>query len=156
MKGLIIGRFQPFHSGHGEMIQWVTKNFKNKLEFLAVGIGSPNECGTGQNPFNYKTREMMVFQYLNQHIDNLFGIYPIPDFHNEKKWVKYIQDNIEFDVLFTNSPREKRIFEEAGLKVIDLELQRDNISATRVRKLMEEIKDIVPATTYHLLFHSEY
>ncbi len=53
---LFIGRFQPFHKGH---LFSLNKCFEI-AEKVIVGVGSSQESGTENNPWDYQTRKMMV------------------------------------------------------------------------------------------------
>lgn len=144
MKGLVIGRFQPFHCGHYRMINWV----RERCDELTIGIGSSNKHDS-DNPYYFGQRRDMI--WLSYPMDVKFDIVAIPDFGNEKKWVKWIQDNIEFDILFSNSQRELRIFKEAGLKTEYIEYEGYGLHGTDIRKLLHEIKSNVPKGTWRVL-----
>ena len=47
MDGLLIGRFQPFHLGHLEALQFAL----SKVDKLWVGLGSSNKPVEKNNPF---------------------------------------------------------------------------------------------------------
>lgn len=62
MRGLFVGRFQPFHLGHAEMLTQVLKI--NGLEPLVIGIAEVEGLRTLKNPFTHAERAMMVLQAL--------------------------------------------------------------------------------------------
>ena len=47
MKILYIGRFQPFHNGHLQLI----KSIENKFDQIIIGIGSSQYSHDKNNPF---------------------------------------------------------------------------------------------------------
>ena len=53
---LILGRFQPFHLGHLELIRAV----KNRYEKMIIAVGSSQEKGTSENPFDKDERKGMI------------------------------------------------------------------------------------------------
>ena len=55
-KGLILGRFQPFHLGHLNVINEVIKEGLLPI----IGIGSSQEGNTVNNPFTSKERIEMI------------------------------------------------------------------------------------------------
>ena len=54
--GIILGRFQTFHTGHEYMINTAAAI----CDRLAVIVGSSQESGTLKNPFDYETRERIL------------------------------------------------------------------------------------------------
>ena len=55
-SALILGRFQPFHLGHLELIRAV----KNKYGKIIIAIGSAQEKKTSENPFDKDERINMI------------------------------------------------------------------------------------------------
>ena len=55
-KGLILGRFQPFHLGHLNVVQEVM----NEGLLPIIGIGSSEEGNTLNNPFTSQERIAMI------------------------------------------------------------------------------------------------
>ena len=49
MRGLLIGRFQPFHGGHLEVVRKIRTD--RPAASLLIGIGSAEESYTWENPF---------------------------------------------------------------------------------------------------------
>jgi cytidyltransferase-like protein len=58
MVGVTIGRFQPFHKGHAEMIRDLAAKF-NKVIVLVAGNSKDKK-----NPFSYETRVEMMMKSL--------------------------------------------------------------------------------------------
>jgi nicotinamide-nucleotide adenylyltransferase len=56
MNGLLIGRFQPFHLGHLEALQFAL----SKVDKLWVGLGSSNKSIEKNNPFTAEQRKEMI------------------------------------------------------------------------------------------------
>lgn len=144
MKGLVIGRFQPFHNGHYGMIKWAME----RCESLVIGIGSSNK-NDEQNPYSFAERRDMI--YMSFPINAKYEIVPIKDFGNDKKWIKWIKDNIDFDIFFSNSRNELTIFQNAGIKTIDIDYQYYELHATELRKSLNNIKTNVPEGTWKVI-----
>lgn len=53
MNGLLVGRFQPFHLGHLEALQFAL----TKVDKLWVGLGSSNQPIQKNNPFSADQRK---------------------------------------------------------------------------------------------------
>jgi nicotinamide-nucleotide adenylyltransferase len=145
MKALFIGRFQPFHNGHLEVIK---NNFKIYSEII-IGIGSAQYKDKPENPFSAEERIDMIKKTLeNQNIDN-FKIVRIPDIHNPPKWVEHVKSIIsDFDVVITNNSFTKKLFLEKGYEVKDTDLfNKEKYSGKEIRKRMiknEKWENLVP------------
>ena len=55
-RGLVLGRFQPFHFGHLELIKEMVKE---EIEPL-ICIGSAQHSHTSENPFTAEERKEMI------------------------------------------------------------------------------------------------
>ena len=62
VKGLFVGRFQPFHLGHLKVIEWILE----RCEKVTVVIGSSLEFSTQRNPFTYEERREMIEKSLEK------------------------------------------------------------------------------------------
>ena len=106
-RGLFIGRFQPFHLGH---LQDIINALKD-VDELVIGIGSSNEKHTKYNPFSVEERIEMIDLVLPNNEINNYTIFPIPDFHDDKKWVEHIETLVlEFDIVYTGNKWTERCF----------------------------------------------
>ena len=56
MNGFLIGRFQPFHLGHLEAVNFAL----SKVEQLYIAIGSSNKSNQPRNPFTVEERKQMI------------------------------------------------------------------------------------------------
>jgi len=106
-RGLFIGRFQPFHLGH---LQDIINAFK-EVDELVIGIGSSNEKHTKYNPFSVEERiEMIDLVLPNNNISN-YTIFPIPDLHDDKKWVEHVETLVpKFDIVYTGNKWTEKCF----------------------------------------------
>jgi len=75
MKALFIGRFQPFHKGHAEVVRFISKEYD---EFI-IGIGSVQSSHELENPFTAKERTKMIKEFLKSEDIINFQICEIPD-----------------------------------------------------------------------------
>ena len=152
MRGLLIGRFQPFHKGHFEVI----KEIASQVDKLIIGIGSAQESHTYEDPFTAGERHLMVSESLNQAgIDNYYLI-PIVDIHRYSVWVAHVKSLVPpFDAIYTNNDLTARLFREAGIEVRKPALyDRDSYSGRKVRKTMAEDGDwqsLVPEGTIRVM-----
>jgi nicotinamide-nucleotide adenylyltransferase len=133
MRCLVLGRFQPLHLGHVRMIEYAA----SKADELVIGIGSSNAPRGANNPFTLAERRRMLKASLKLEVP--YTIVGIPDFGDDKKWLKWIMENVEFDSFMTNAENERRIFRKAGIKVLKVPFYRRPLYwATKVRKRMQE------------------
>jgi len=152
MNGLLIGRFQPFHLGHLEALQFAL----SKVEKLWVGLGSSNKPPQKNNPFSAEERKEMILSSVDDSIKNKIEIYFIPDFENHQKWAENI-DNIvpKFDMVFTNDEMTKHLYSKRDIMVIPIPfLKRDKLSGTNIRDLIisdQPWEEFVPEGTKKFL-----
>jgi nicotinamide-nucleotide adenylyltransferase len=137
-RGLYVGRFQPFHIGHLDAINYVLRGVAE----LVVVIGSAQYSHNNYNPFTAGERLVMVRRALAEAgVDNgKLWIVPVPDVHLHMLWVSAVEGYTpKFNVVFSNEPLTRRLFTEAGYQVKDIPLfERKVYSSTYVR---EKIKD---------------
>lgn len=145
-RGLLVGRFQPFHKGHLEVI----KKIMEKVEELIIVVGSAQYSHRLDNPFTAGERITMIRKALEAEIQlSKILIIPVPDIHQHALWVSQIVGySPKFDVVYANEPLTHRLFTEAGLKVEPMPMiKRKVYSATEVRKRMlkkENWEELVP------------
>ena len=59
---LFIGRFQPFHNGH----LYSLNKCLEIAEKVVIAVGSSQESGTENNPWDYKLRKRMVCEVVRE------------------------------------------------------------------------------------------
>ena len=112
MRALIIGRFQPFHMGHAEMVKNVGGD-----EIIFV-IGSAYHSFSFDNPFTAGERYEMIFRAMEEIGMKKFHIVPVPDINRYGIYAKHVAELVpSFHVVFSNNPLIKEIFEREGYKV---------------------------------------
>jgi nicotinamide-nucleotide adenylyltransferase len=152
MNGLLIGRFQPFHLGHLEAIQFALL----KVDKLWIGIGSSNKTSQKNNPFTADERKEMILSSISDSISKQIQIFPIPDLDNHKKWIENIDSIVpEFDYVFTNDELTQSLYSKLGKTVISVPFkQREILSGTNIRKKIasdQDWKELVPNGTKTIL-----
>ncbi len=146
MRSLLIGRYQPFHKGHLEVI----KNILKEVDDLIIGIGSAQISHTLENPFTAGERMTMISNALREAgINRCIYIIPIPDVWNNALWVNHVRSlTPEFQVVYTGNSLAKRLFKEEGMEVREQPFfNRVKYSGTEVRRRMlagEDWKSLVP------------
>ena len=152
MNGLLIGRFQPFHLGHLEALQFAL----SKVDKLWVGLGSSNLSPQRNNPFSAEQRKEMILSSIDDSIKEKISIYFIPDLDNHIKWIEKIDTIVpKFDIIFSNDELTKHLYSKRSVQVIQIPfLKRDKLSGTNIRDLIisdQKWDDLVPNGTKNFL-----
>jgi len=151
MRGLYIGRFQPYHLGH----QAVLERISEEVDEIVIVIGSAQESHTTENPFTAGERMDMIYGALGELRSRCYVI-PLQDVKRNAVWISHLRSMVPgFDLVYTNNHLVLQLFSEAGIPVRKPPLyQRESYSGTAIRRLMlegEEWIDLVPATVARLI-----
>jgi nicotinamide-nucleotide adenylyltransferase len=91
-RGLMIGRYQPFHLGHLSLAEQIL----SECDELVVAIGSPEANFTFSDPFTAGERITMVHETLKKcglQMSNCYVI-PVPNSNNNLTWFEGIRSMI--------------------------------------------------------------
>ncbi len=133
MIGLFIGRFQPFHRGHLQAIEWILTQCKQVI----ILIGSSQSCYHPDNPFTVGERVEMITRTLrSKNLSSKCIVLSVPDVNNNALWVAHINSLIpRYDIVFTNNPLTETLLKDSGRKVSNIPFfKRKEYDATSVRK----------------------
>ena len=152
MNGLLIGRFQPFHSGHLDAVLFAL----SRVENLWIGIGSSNKHNEKRNPFTADERREMIVSSIKPSIIDRTSIFNIPDVDDHEKWTFEIDQIVpKYDIVFTNDEFTRTLFEKREISVISVILKdREKFSGTSIRNLIaydRNWRDLVPQGTRNVL-----
>ena len=152
MNGFLIGRFQPFHLGHLEAVNFAL----SKVDQLYIGIGSSNKSNQLRNPFTSEERNEMIVSSLDEKTLQRVSIYDIPDVGDHSKWIQSIDKIIpKYDTVLSNDDFTQSLYEKNGKKIIPVSLKlREDLSGTNIRKLIQtdgNWEDLVPNGTKNVL-----
>lgn len=153
MRGLYIGRFQPFHNGHFGCVISALKQVDN----LDIVICSPESLNC-DNPYTFEQRKRMIDITLQSLEINNYEIYHQYDRPTTREWAQGIFGNVpEFQVLFSNNPstiegikENYRNCEVGELPKVDM----SKVSGTNIRMKMltnERWVHLVPTGTLSVL-----
>ena len=145
--GLVIGRFQPLHLGHMDVI----RKCAEESEHLTIGIGSAQYSHTVENPFTAGERYLMIEETLKAEGITNYSIVPVEDLNRYSVWVSHVVSMCPpFTNVYSNNPFTRRLFMEAGFQVKESPLYNRSIySGTEVRRRMvsgEDWHSLVPAS----------
>lgn len=149
-RALFIGRFQSFHNGHLLIIN----DFINDphIDEIIIGIGSSQYHHQIKNPFTAKERRAMIQNSITS--QKKVHVIDIPDTNDDDAWCSLVETLCPyFDYIFTGNDWVKRIFEEKGYTVVNIEEKRVT-SATEIRERINKgaaWEDFVPKGTCEVI-----
>ena len=153
-RGLLIGRMQPVHNGHIQVI----KKILEEVDETIIGIGSAQLSHTIKDPFTAGERVMMLTKALSENnIDSArYYIIPIQDIQINAEWVSHIKMlTPPFGKVFSGNSLVQRLFQEERYDVSQPPLfKREKLSGTEVRRRMlanENWEKLVPKTTAKII-----
>ena len=134
-RGFLIGRFQPFHNGHCQLVEEIA----TEVDELIVGIGSADDSHTIRNPFTAGERIMMITKTLESVGITTYTV-PIEDLDRNSVWVSHVESmSPRFEVAYSNNPLVIQLFVEAGVEVRQTTMfNRDDLKGSEIRELMIE------------------
>jgi len=130
-RGFYIGRFQPYHNGHHEVLEHIAK----EVDEIIIGIGSAQLSHMIDNPFTAGERVLMITRALES-LGCPYYVIPIEDIQRNALWVAHVQSMTPpFDLCYSSNPLVVRLFTEAGVKVQSPAMyERDTLSGTKIRE----------------------
>uniref|UniRef100_A0A7C3RD49 Nicotinamide-nucleotide adenylyltransferase n=1 Tax=Archaeoglobus fulgidus TaxID=2234 RepID=A0A7C3RD49_ARCFL len=144
MRAFFVGRFQPYHLGHHEVVRSILR----EVDELIIGIGSAQESHSLENPFTAGERVLMIDKAVEEikkemGIDKKVYIIPLEDIYRNSLWVAHVCSMVPpFDIVYTNNPLVYRLFKEAGFKVMHTKMyNRNEYHGTEIRRKMLEGED---------------
>jgi nicotinamide-nucleotide adenylyltransferase len=154
VRGLIIGRFQPFHKGHLEL----AKNILKDCDEFVIAIASAQFNYIEKDPFTAGERIWMIHEALMEGKINLANCYiaAVVNDENNAKWIGHLKSFLPpFDVVYTGNAYVTMLMKDAGIKVRDVKFHdREKYNATRIRQLMIEGKnweELVPRSVAQII-----
>ena len=131
--GLFLGRFQPFHNGHLEVL----KKALTMVDSLVIVIGSAQESHTVDNPFTADEREEMIESTVRKEKLKNLEIIPIEDINDDDRYVSYVEKLVpSFDKVFAaENPLTAKLFKAKGYEVWTCD-RITSFESTRIRELM--------------------
>lgn len=135
LRGLYLGRFQPYHLGHHEVL----KKIATEVGEIIIGIGSAQISHEIENPFTAGERVLMVSRAIEE-LGIKHYVIPIEDIRRNSLWVSHVMSMVPpFDVAYTNNPLVIELLGEAGVDVRESPLfKRNSYSGTEIRRRMLE------------------
>jgi len=88
---LYIGRFQPFHLGHAQMLAHALSIAPRCI----VVIGSAHQAATPKNPFDWQTRADMIRRSLSPQDATRVDFVPLRDFYDSERWAQALRAAVQ-------------------------------------------------------------
>lgn len=127
---LFIGRFQPLHNAHLEVI----RNILRENSKIVIAIGSSQESNTKENPFSAEERRKMIDAVMKASKIKNYEIAEIPDFFDDEKWCSCIKNNIKnVDVAYSGNEIVLECLKSRGFRVRKIKLI-GGINSTKIRE----------------------
>jgi nicotinamide-nucleotide adenylyltransferase len=147
VRGVLVGRFQPFHRGHLELVRRLVR--APSADPLLVAIGSAEQSFTWENPFTAGERFEMIDRALTEARVRRVTIVPVPDIQRHGLWVRYLEGLLpRFDRAYSHNPLTLLLFERAGYATERPALiDRRRFEGVRIREKLargEDVRALVP------------
>ncbi|HYA10280.1 MAG TPA: nicotinamide-nucleotide adenylyltransferase [Thermoplasmata archaeon] len=142
VRGLYVGRFQPFHRGHLELVRGILDRAPEAE--LLVAIGSAEQAFTWENPFTAGERFEMIDRAVREAKLARVAIVPVPDIARHALWVRYLEGLLPpFEQVYTHNPLTRLLFVRAGYPVeVPPLFDRVRHEGSRLRELLARGEDI--------------
>ena len=99
-NGIFIGRFQPAHKGHIQVLV----DAASRVSQLLIMIGSANQCRSIKNPWTYKERRNYLSKKLYEAGVTNYIIKPLNDYkYADSQWITDVRLTVE-DSFGTKAP----------------------------------------------------
>lgn len=154
IRGILIGRMQPVHNGHMEVI----KQILNEVDEIIIGIGSAQASHELKDPFTAGERIVMMNQALAERdIDpSRYYIIPMQDINFNAIWPSHVKMlTPPFNIVYSGNPLVKQLFSEEGYEVRQPPLyDRLHLSGSEVRRRIlndENWQELVPKASVDLI-----
>lgn len=141
-RGLMLGRFQPFHKGHLAL----TKQILSECDELLIIIGSAQFNFIDKDPFSAGERVLMIHEALKEAGVDLSRCYiiPVANDENNARWLAYLRSMVPpFDVIYSGNDFVKYLTRSQDSSIViedPVFAEINEYNGTNIRRLMQEGK----------------
>ncbi|BAT71323.1 nicotinamide-nucleotide adenylyltransferase [Thermosulfidibacter takaii ABI70S6] len=153
-RALYMGRFQPFHKGHLEVV----KRILSENDKIIVAIGSANFNYNVKSPFTAGERMWMIHEALVEAGIDMSKVYitSYPNIENNAAWYAHIKSLLPpFHRAYTGNPLTQILLKENGIEVVVLKMiERELYCASTIRERMlrdEPWEELVPPAVARII-----
>lgn len=141
MRGLVMGRFQPFHLGHLELVKQVLSDCGGVI--IAVTGSQFNYIE--KDPFTSGERIEMIHESLKEAEIDLSQCYivSIENQENNAMWASYLKTALpRFEKVYSGNDYVSMLLADSGFLVVPPKfLEREKYNASKIREMMSQDKD---------------
>ena len=137
-RGLMLGRFQPFHNGHLALARQIL----GECDELVVAIGSAQFNFIEMDPFTAGERITMIHGALKQAGLDASRCYliPVPNDDNNARWLANLKSMVpEFDCLYSGNGFVKLLVrsQDPKIRIVEPKFEKKKeYNGTSIRSLM--------------------
>ena len=137
-RGLMLGRFQPFHNGHLSLARQIL----GECDELVIAIGSAQFNFIEKDPFTSGERIAMIHSALEQAGLDVSRCYliPIPNDDNNARWLANLKSMVpEFDYLYSGNGFVKLLArsQDPEIKIVEPRFKKKSeYNGSIIRSLM--------------------
>ena len=149
MRGLMMGRFQPFHLGHLELV----KQILSECDEVIIALTGSQFNYIEKDPFTSGERIEMIHQTLKENNIDLAKcfIVAIEKQFNVATWASYLKSSLpHFDKVYSGNDYVVMLLADSGISVVQPKfLDRGRYNATKIRKMIgndKEWEKLVPVS----------
>ena len=131
-KGIVLGRFQPFHNGHEHLVLEALELFQE----VTIAVGSAQEEWTTNNPFSFSERQEMIESWATgMNFSERITVVGIEDINDPPNWVEHASKTHGRGTLVTSDESTKELYasKKFPVQLIDLH-EREQFEGWRVRQ----------------------
>lgn len=150
----MMGRFQPFHIGHLELV----KQILDECDEVIIALTGSQFNYIEKDPFTSGERIEMIHQTLKENNIDLAKCYivAIENQFNVATWASYLKSSLpHFDKVYSGNDYVVMLLADSGISVASPKfLDRQQYNATKIRKMIannEEWEKLVPTSVSQMI-----
>lgn len=154
MRGLMMGRFQPFHLGHLDLAKQILK----ECDEVIIAITSSQFNYLQKDPFTAGERIEMIHNSLKESTIDLSRciVVAIENQFNIATWASYLKAALpHFDKVYSGNEYVKMLLADSAIDVVTPKfLDRTKYNATNIRSMIisgDDWQKLVPNTVVKFL-----
>ena len=147
MRGLMMGRFQPFHLGHLNLVKQILKD----CDEVIIAVTSSQFNYLEKDPFTAGERIEMIHDSIKESDVDLSRciILSLENQFNVATWLSYLKSMLpHFDKIYSGNDYVKMLLADSNIEVVTPEfLDRRQFNATKIRSMIicdEKWKELLP------------
>ncbi len=136
MRGLMMGRFQPFHLGHLDLVRQILKD----CDEVVIAITSSQFNYLEKDPFTAGERIEMIHDSLKESDVDMTRciILALDNQFNIATWSSYLKSMLpQFDKVYSGNDYVKMLLADSQIEVVKPTfLEKEQYNATKIRSMI--------------------